>query len=177
MPQDVPALLNLWQEMADVQAEGDPRLRPNPMATVVLKGWFEDQLAGDRSMILVAVKEGLPSDLSAEALAKAEARQADVAIDGSAKDGRIVGYAYGTIVENPPVFPNQFYGYFSDLSVSASARREGVGTLLADAMQQWFRSRHLPYALVNVSALNPGARAFWRKRGYGEFVEKLRLEL
>ena len=146
---DVPTLVELWEEMSAVQAAADPRMQTSPMAAAVLNGWFEDHLVGDRSAVFVAEEEG----------------------------GGIVGYAFGTILENRPFYPDQFCGYFADLSIRASERRTGIGTRLAREMHEWFRSRQLPYVLVNVSALNAGAGAFWRRQGYGEFVENLRMDL
>lgn len=145
---DLPAIVALWKEMWDTNAALDPRMEANAMAEMVMRRWMEEHLASDRSEILVAD-------------------------DG----GRVVGYALGTILENPPVVPHQFYGYFSDLAVTASGRRRGIGTRLTEALHAWFRSRRLPYVQVNVAARNDGARAFWRRAGYGEFVEQLRMEL
>ncbi len=85
------------------------------------------------------------------------------------------GYGLGMILENPPVLPHQFYGYVSEISVRP--RRRGVGGRLLEALHAWFREHRLPYVEVNVSVRNEVARRFWRKNGYGEFLERLRLEL
>jgi ribosomal protein S18 acetylase RimI-like enzyme len=130
------------------QAAADPRMSASPMAEIVVCRSMEEHLACDRSEVLVAD-------------------------DG----GRVVGYALGTILENPPVVPDQFYGYVSDVAVTATARRSGVGTRLTDAMHAWFRSRRLPYAQVQVAARSEGGRAFWRRAGYSAFVEQMRMEL
>jgi ribosomal protein S18 acetylase RimI-like enzyme len=88
---------------------------------------------------------------------------------------RLEGYCLAMILENPPVLPHQFYGYVSEISVRS--RRQGVGGRLLEAAHAWFREHRLPYAEVNVSVRNDAARGFWRKRGYGEFLERLRVEL
>ncbi len=145
---DVPALVGLWEELWAAQAAGDARLAASPMAPMVMRRWMEEHVASDRAEVLVAEEAG-----------------------------RVVGYALGTIVENPPVVPHQFYGHFADLAVTEAARRRGVGTRLADALHAWFRSRGLPYVQVQVTARNAAGRAFWRRTGYAEFVELLRMEL
>jgi ribosomal protein S18 acetylase RimI-like enzyme len=89
--------------------------------------------------------------------------------------GALQGYCLGMILENPPVLPHQFYGYVSEISVRP--KRKGVGRGLLEAIHGWFRSHRLPYVEVNVSVRNDVARRFWRKNGYGEFLERLRHEL
>ncbi len=145
---DVPAIVALWKEMWEAHAAADARMEASPLAELVMRRWMEEHLASARSEIVVAE-------------------------DG----GRLVGYALGTILENPPVVPHQFYGYFSDLSVTATSRRSGIGRRLAEALHDWFRAKRMPYVQVNVAVKNSVARSFWRRAGYSEFVEQLRLEL
>jgi ribosomal protein S18 acetylase RimI-like enzyme len=79
------------------------------------------------------------------------------------------------ILENPPVVPSQFYGYVSEVAVRD--KRRGIGGRLLEAVHAWFREKGLPYVEVNVSVRNAVAGRFWRKQGYSEFLERLRLEL
>ena len=46
-----------------------------------------------------------------------------------------------------------------------------------EAAHAWFRSLGIPYVEVNVSVKNELARTFWRKQGYADFLERLRLQL
>jgi GNAT superfamily N-acetyltransferase len=118
-----------------------------PIANPVMRTWIEGHLEGERSLVLVA------------------------------QDGReLVGYALATILENPPVVPNQFFGYVSELSVTASRRRKGVGTLLLDGVHAWFKTKGLPYAEVTASVRNKVSGKFWRRQGYSDFVERLRVD-
>jgi GNAT superfamily N-acetyltransferase len=93
----------------------------------------------------------------------------------SESDGVVEGYLLGMILENFPGLPAQFYGRVSEIAVHR--RRAGVGTALLDAAHDWFRAHGVPYVEVDVAVKNPVAGAFWRKRGYGEFLERLRIEL
>ena len=79
------------------------------------------------------------------------------------------------ILENFPGLPAQFYGRVSEIAVHR--RRAGIGSKLLDAAHAWFRERGVPYVEVDVSVKNAVARAFWRKKGYGEFLERLRYDL
>lgn len=88
---------------------------------------------------------------------------------------RLDGYCMAMILENPPVLPLQFFGYVSEISVRE--KRRGVGAALLRAVHAWFREHGLSYAEVNVSVRNAAARSFWRKQGYGEFLERLRVSL
>jgi len=144
---DIPALVRLWREMWEFHASLDPRYQATPLADRVMAAWMGDHLRSERACIVVAEERGL------------------------------VGYVSGMILENPPILPWQFFGFISEISVSESCRRVGVGAGLVREMHDWFRSKRVPYVEVNVSAKNPGSRAFWRKHGYSDFLERLRTEL
>lgn len=145
--EDVDAIVRLWREMWDFHAPYDPRFQATPAADVAMASWVEMHLEHERSVILVS--EGRKSDLE--------------------------GYLLGMILESFPGLPAQFYGRVSEIAVHR--RREGIGTRLLEAAHAWFRERGVPYVEVDVSVKNPVAGAFWRRRGYGEFLERLRCDL
>ncbi len=145
--EDLDQIVRLWREMWDFHVPFDPRFRATPAAETVMASWIEENMASPRAAVLAA--EEAP--------------------------GRLDGYCLAMILENPPVLPQQFYGYVSEISVRD--KRKGVGSALLRAAHAWFRENGLPYAEVNVSVRNDPARRFWRSRGYGEFLERLRIEL
>jgi ribosomal protein S18 acetylase RimI-like enzyme len=145
--EDLDAVVRLWRAMWDAHAPFDTRFSATPAADHVMAGWIEENLSNPRAAVFVA--------------------------EGS--DGAVVGYCLAMILENPPVLPHQFYGYVSEISVSE--RNRGTGAALLGAAHAWFQEHRLPYVEVNVSVRNAGARRFWRRHGYGEFLERLRLEL
>src|SRR5262245_49172784 len=55
-------------------------------------------------------------------------------------DGLVIGYVLGYIAQNPPIFPQQHYGFIADICVTGSARRKGAGGLLVKAICRWFRA-------------------------------------
>lgn len=147
--EDVEQIVALWREMWDFHTPLDSRFERTPMAESVLHEWIEGHLGAERSAVFVA--EEVP--------------------------GRLEGYCLAMILENPPVVPWIRFGYVSEISVRQECRRRGIGGRLLEAAHAWFRERGLPYAEVNVSVRNEPARRFWRKHGYGDFLERLRKEL
>lgn len=145
---DVPAIVALWRALWAEEAARDPRHALGPMADLVMPRMIEEHIAADRSEVLVAEAEG-----------------------------RVAGFAVGTILDNPPIVPHASFGYLSDLVVDSAARRKGIGKRLVEAIHAWFRARGLPYATVNVASRNGTAKAFWQDAGYSGFVEQLRIEL
>jgi len=145
--EDVEQIVALWREMWDFHTPLDRRFARTPIAESVMAEWVESHLATDRSVVFVA--EETP--------------------------GRLEGYCLAMILENPPVVPWTRFGYVSEISVRR--RRQGIGGRLLEAAHGWFREQGVAYAEANVSTRNEPARRFWRKHGYGEFLERLRKEL
>ena len=145
--EDVGALAELWRLMWDFHAPLDPRFQVTSAADRIMASWIDENLQNPRSAVFVA-------------------ERADTLLDG---------YCLAMILENPPVLPHQFFGYISEISVRD--RRRGTGSSLLEAAHAWFRERGVSYVEVNVSVRNPAARAFWRRNGYGDFLERLRREL
>ena len=145
--EDVEGIVRLWREMWEFHVPLDPRFEISPAADVVMGKWVEESLESPRSALFVAEKT----------------------------PGTLEGYCHAMILENPPLIPALQYGYVSELAVER--RRRGTGTRLLEAAHRWFREKQMTYVEVNVSVKNAVARSFWRKQGYGEFLERLRLEL
>lgn len=144
---DAEAVVRLWREMWDFHTPLDDRFQATPAANLVMRAWIEGHVTHDRSAVFVAEEPG----------------------------GELTGYCLGMILENPPALPWQFFGFISEIAVHR--RREGVGGKLLEAIHGWFRERNIPYVEANVSVRNEVARTFWRKHGYGDFLERLRCEL
>jgi ribosomal protein S18 acetylase RimI-like enzyme len=146
-PEDAPALVRLWREMWEYNQACDPRHAVTPLADRIMEAWIGENVRSERSCVLLA------------------------------EDPGPVGYVTGMIVENPPVIPWQFSGFVSELAVTETARRKGIGAALLRELTAWFRGHRLPFVEVHVTVRNALARSFWRKNGYTEFLERLRMEL
>lgn len=144
-PADAPILAKLWREMWDFHAQVDPRFEAGPAANRAMAEWLGGHADNPDACLLVGEDEGRP-----------------------------VGYALALILENPPVVTLRRYGFISELTVTADARRRGVGTLLLDGVHRWLRGKGVTEVEVNVAARNPVSRSFWKKNGYAEYVERYR---
>lgn len=146
-PEDVGPVVRLWREMWDLHASRDPRFRATPAAETVMARWYRDHLENEQSALWVAEEDS----------------------------GSVEGYCLAVILQNPPVVPWPHYGCVAEISVRP--RRRGIGGRLLEAAHGWFRERGIPYVEVQVSVRHEEARRFWRRHGYAEFLERLRLEL
>jgi ribosomal protein S18 acetylase RimI-like enzyme len=147
-PEDLERLLDLWQEMMGYHARLDRRFMPAAEGRQAFRPTVEGWMADDEWQVLVA-----------------EA------------DGQIVGYSIGHVAEINPVLAPPGFGHITDSCASPQWRRHGVGRRLFKAMSAWFRRRGLAAAQVNVAALNPTAQAFWRAMGFGDYMDRLWLDL
>lgn len=57
-------------------------------------------------------------------------------------------------------------GKISELIVTSKIRSKGVGQVLIDRMEQYFKSKGCEYVLVDVFAYNENAIKFYGKKGY-----------
>ena len=161
--EDIPHVVRLWRRMWDTHTPLDERFQATPVANNVMTGWIEENLSSDRSAIFVAENGGDPQTGKW------------TTPKGPTSRPEILGYCLALILENPPVIPWPYYGLISEISAAPEGR--GIGGALLDSAHAWLRERSIPYVEVSVSVRNAQARRFWRKKGYGEFLERLRLEL
>jgi ribosomal protein S18 acetylase RimI-like enzyme len=147
-PEDLEAVLDLWQEMMDHHARLDRRFQ---------------QVADSRDHFRVTLREWMADD----------AQRVLVAVD----DGEIVGYTIGRIAENPPMFELRFLGHVSDICVARERRRQGIGRKLFAALLNWFRRQGLPVVQLSVATANPVSQAFWREMGFQDYLHRMWLEI
>jgi len=69
------------------------------------------------------------------------------------------------------------YAYIDDLGVLASARSRGVGAALLEACEAIAREAGQRWIRLGVLAGNEGARSFYARQGYGEFLLTLEKRL
>ncbi|MBI4569850.1 MAG: GNAT family N-acetyltransferase, partial [Planctomycetes bacterium] len=92
-------------------------------------------------------------------------------------DGEVVGYALGTVETYAAIFRRRRYGLLSDLAVTAAHRGKGIGETLARRAIAWFQGAGVGEVHLFVLHNNEGARRFWRKLGWKDFVEQMVLDL
>jgi ribosomal protein S18 acetylase RimI-like enzyme len=88
-----------------------------------------------------------------------------------APDGTRLGFVQVEPADDP--IDGISCGYVSLLAVAAEAEGSGVGGRLLDRAEQWCREQGFATMQLDVFASNRNARAFYRRRGFGE--EALRL--
>lgn len=94
------------------------------------------------------------------------------------RDGRVVGYVLGVVVDLlPDMFEQQAGGFLADIFVEPDCRRQGLGKALVGALTDWFRQQGLQYYEWHVPARNPDAVAFWHSMGGTPWQLRMRAEL
>jgi len=111
----------------------------------------------------------------AEAVADAVSGWVTASLDDHGADDRavLVAVANETVVGLVTVTERQHFSgeidaYVGELAVDAAHERQGVGTLLMNAAEDWARDRGLRHLTLETGAANGPARAFYAGRGYRE---------
>jgi GNAT superfamily N-acetyltransferase len=90
----------------------------------------------------------------------------------AAEQDSVVGFVAGRIRVHPKHFGGQQVGFISELFVSPSYRRRGVGKRMIEAARSWFAERGIARIELQVVAGDHGARAFYVSNGWAEeFVQ------
>lgn len=146
-PKDVPEITELWSEGIAVHANLDPRF---PLVKDAEKKFqvYLGEVLNDRNAILLVAGD----------------------------ESRVVGYCLARVSQHPAVFSKQSYGYINDLFVGSSHRRKGVGTALFEAAATHLHGRGIQAFEVSLVPTNRMASSFWRKLGFTQRLETLRLE-
>ncbi|BDI31452.1 hypothetical protein CCAX7_35030 [Capsulimonas corticalis] len=143
---DIPTIVSLWRMLQETNALHDPYLTPGDGA----EDWFREYLKAQMNGAL--------------------------GIFVALRDGEIVGYTFGQIVQRPTLAAGEC-GYVADLCVRPDARGLGLGRRLYERLRLWFHENGVHSIEVQVVRANPASQAFWRKMGFGEFLKTLRTEI
>lgn len=143
----VSQMVELWKELMDHHAAIDPYFEMGPDGPGNFERFVSSLLILEDARVLVAVE-----------------------------DGRVVGYCIGQVVMRPPVFKRELHGFITDMTVTATRRRKGIGTLLLVGMKDWFRTKGIDRIELNVVPMNAAGYTFWRKQGFRDYMHVLFLE-
>jgi ribosomal protein S18 acetylase RimI-like enzyme len=92
------------------------------------------------------------------------------------RNGELVGYVFGEVVQPSLVELTRRAGWIHDLYVSPAARGLGAGGLLLDAAIAGLRALGCPGGiLLSVAAQNAAAAAFFRGRGFRPTLQEMTL--
>jgi ribosomal protein S18 acetylase RimI-like enzyme len=147
-PGDVPAVVELWSELALLHADIDACFAIAPDAREGFRTFLQEHLSSEQSMVWVAESSG-----------------------------STVGYCLATVAERPPVLADRKYGSIFDVAVTHTHRRLGIGRALVERTEQWFAERGIHRAELRVAVGNDLADRFWAALGYRPYIETRYREL
>jgi len=93
------------------------------------------------------------------------------------ENGSIVGYSFGFIKDEIPIFQLKRYGYFSDLYVKKACRGRGISSRLKDKMILWFKRNGAEYVAIGFYADNIKAREIYKKWGFFDYKIEARKKI
>ena len=143
---DVPRVVELWDELMTLHEHLDPRFTRRAQAADAFAMFARHNIETDAAVVLVAEL-----------------------------DDAVVGYCMAVEAELPPVFEIGPIGEIYDTVVAARYRRKGIGRELVDGAIDWARERELDRLEVRASLANPQALAFWR-RVASPFLETMTID-
>lgn len=88
-------------------------------------------------------------------------------------DGRVVGFAHGTVRLLPDYIGGGAVGTVTHVYVAETARRLGVARLLMDSLEEWFSAKNVARVELTVVSGNEAGRAFWKASGYEVALHQL----
>jgi ribosomal protein S18 acetylase RimI-like enzyme len=106
-------------------------------------------------------------------LLRALARDPDCEIFVYDEAGDLPGMLIVRVDHSPPIMQETMRAEITDLGVRDVARRRGIGTALLEAAFAWVRASGAKRVEVQVAHANEVGQAFWRARGFGDFMDVL----
>jgi len=140
-PRDVPALVELWGELARLHERLDG-------AFALSRGWRR------------AYADYLSHLLGRE----------DVRVVVAESGGQLVGLAVGRITLLPAFFRQRRRGYIQDVYTREGYRGRGIARAMLDHIEAWLRRQGVRRVELTVAAGNPEAEAFWERAGYRTYM-------
>jgi GNAT superfamily N-acetyltransferase len=141
---DISAITVLWAEMMDFHAAREPYFQRSADSAALFADHMATQANSANSALFVAERDGSP-----------------------------VGFCRGVVAERPPVYEERRKGEIWEMAVTASARRQGIGTRLCEAVRRWFVAQGLRRVELHVAVANEVSRPFWRAQGFAPVLESM----
>jgi ribosomal protein S18 acetylase RimI-like enzyme len=93
------------------------------------------------------------------------------------KSGSPVGLCIVRIDHAPAILEETERAEITDLGVRPAFRRQGIATALLDGALEWIRDRGVERVEIQVAHANVEGQAFWRARGFGDWMDVLHKRL
>ncbi len=145
-PEDYEGLCALMQEVNDLHCQHQPQIFQTPAGAIWEKETVLNRLQNDQVAVFVAEAEG-----------------------------RLAGFVYVLVRESQPipVLAPRRYAVVDSLSVSAAARRRGVGRRLMEAAHAWAEAQGVASVELSVYEFNESAQALYHDLGYTTVSRKM----
>jgi ribosomal protein S18 acetylase RimI-like enzyme len=145
-PDDIHAIVELWNESALYHAAHEPRYQFALDVTEPTENYYLKHINSESS--IVAVAQSVDS---------------------------IIGFVCVLVQERPPVFIPRKFGFVDGIFVSPDVRRKGVGTRLWQIAIDWLQQKGVSKINLTVATRNPHAVEFWRKMGFSDLAIRMEL--
>lgn len=145
---DVNTIVLLWKEMMDFHGQYDSRF---------------------------TFAYNAPREFEKHLLSVMRSRDARVFVADNG--GAAVGYISVEVHNRKPIYPIGRYGFVSDISVTESWRRCGVGRALAETGAAWLRQEGVTVIELFAAENNPTSMAFWKSIGFTDYLRLLRYDV
>ena len=147
-PSDLPVLGGVWRELMQMHEGADDRFA---LAADALERWHtlaQEMIFRDDGFLLSA-----------------------------SIDGRLVGFCLGWVARTPPIYETKEVGFISEIAVTVSARRRGIGSALVDGARRWFAQKGLTEFQLSTAVWNESARGFWEAIGGHPLLVRYQFEI
>lgn len=89
----------------------------------------------------------------------------------------VVGFAVGEIQNRPPITISGVYGFISEVFVSDSHRRQGIGRAFVSELRTWFLQKKAQAMQLFVAEANSASIAFWLAMGMTPYLKLLHTDI
>ncbi|MCH2169895.1 GNAT family N-acetyltransferase [Myxococcota bacterium] len=151
-PGDLEQLTALWMLLAHHHEPLDPSFALRPGAEHEVRALLSAQL-GDRDAACFVWDEAASKEFP--------------------NSGGLAGLCMVRIDRAPPIHLEVERAEVTDLVVRSDRRRAGLGSTLLAAARGWVEARGISRIEVRVSARNSEGQAFWRRHGFGDWMQVL----
>ena len=86
------------------------------------------------------------------------------------RNGKLVGYLLGTIKERPPIFKIKHHAFITDVAVTKSERKKGIGSEMVKEFETWAHEKKVKYIGLDVVSENELGKSFWDKQGFSTIL-------
>ena len=147
--QDLDAVVALWSDLIAFHHDLDRRFWPQADdGEEKAWAWLSEALAKPDRLLLVAEQDGV-----------------------------VIGFLHGLLRNAPVPMVPRLSGCITDVVVAEKHTRQGNGTALLAAAEEWFVAQGAEDVVMTVAVYNQRGRQFWLKHGFEPWTLNMRRPL